>query len=109
MRAAAARIPVQGCSPQIFRCLASLPDPTYDIQSNLYIMEGAVQVAKWGNSLAVRLPKKIVAELGLKAGDEVNLVAAGKKALEVEKHDRRAEFLEQIRDFRFPLPADYRF
>jgi antitoxin component of MazEF toxin-antitoxin module len=40
-----------------------------------------MQVAKWGNSLAVRLPKKLVDELGLKPGDEISLVSAGKGAL----------------------------
>ncbi|HSC18982.1 MAG TPA: AbrB/MazE/SpoVT family DNA-binding domain-containing protein, partial [Rhizomicrobium sp.] len=32
-----------------------------------------MQVAKWGNSLAVRLPKKLVDELGLKEGDKLEL------------------------------------
>jgi len=31
----------------------------------------AVRVAKWGNSLAVRLPKQLVTALDLKVGDEV--------------------------------------
>ena len=30
-----------------------------------------MQVARWGNSLAVRLPAKLVAELGLSEGDEI--------------------------------------
>ena len=32
-------------------------------------------VCKWGNSLGVRLPVKLIEELGLKAGDEVEIVA----------------------------------
>ena len=32
-----------------------------------------VKVAKWGNSLAVRLPKQVAAELALKPGSEVGL------------------------------------
>ena len=35
-----------------------------------------MQVAKWGNSLAVRLPAKLVQELGLKAGDEIQIIRA---------------------------------
>ena len=31
-----------------------------------------MQVAKWGNSLAVRLPADLVRELGLKEGDQVD-------------------------------------
>ena len=33
-----------------------------------------VAVAKWGNSLAVRLPKGVSEELGLKPGKELDLV-----------------------------------
>ncbi len=29
------------------------------------------KVAKWGNSLAVRLPRKLVKEMGLKEGDQL--------------------------------------
>ncbi|MGB0513791.1 MAG: AbrB/MazE/SpoVT family DNA-binding domain-containing protein, partial [Wenzhouxiangellaceae bacterium] len=34
-----------------------------------------MQVAKWGNSLAVRLPAELVRQLGLKEGDEIALTA----------------------------------
>ena len=44
-----------------------------------------MQASKWGNSLAVRLPAKLVEELGLKEGDEIEVRAARKDALEVEK------------------------
>ena len=37
-----------------------------------------MQVAKWGNSLAVRLPATLVKELGLQVGDELNVVNARK-------------------------------
>ena len=33
-----------------------------------------MQVAKWGNSLAVRLPADLVRELGLKEGDQIDLI-----------------------------------
>lgn len=33
-----------------------------------------MRVAKWGNSLAVRLPAELVRELGLKEGDRIDLV-----------------------------------
>lgn len=66
-------------------------------------------VSKWGNSLAVRLPKKLVDEMGLVEGDEIRVVAARKGALEVEKVDRRAAFLRAMEQFRFSLPPDYHF
>ena len=73
------------------------------------IPDHAMQVSKWGNSLAVRLPKALVDELHLAPGDELNVVAASKKEIAVEKRDRRAEFLEAMKQFRFELPPDYKF
>ncbi|MDA9522289.1 AbrB family transcriptional regulator [Bradyrhizobium sp. CCBAU 11434] len=66
-------------------------------------------VSKWGNSLAVRLPKALVEELKLSPGDELNVVEASKGQLVVEKIDKRAEFLRQVEQFRFPLPEGYKF
>ena len=68
-----------------------------------------MQVAKWGNSLAVRLPKKLVNELELKAGDEIEIVDAAKNKLTVEKIDRRTEALDRMKARAWEAPADYRF
>ena len=68
-----------------------------------------MQVSKWGNSLAVRLPKKLVEELKLAPGDELTLVAATKDQLAVEKVDRQAQFLKDVEQFRFALPEGYKF
>ncbi len=38
-----------------------------------------VTIAKWGNSLGLRLPKQIVEELGLAAGSQVELGREGSK------------------------------
>lgn len=75
----------------------------------MYITEDAVQVSKWGNSLAVRLPKALVEALKLSPGDELDVVEASKGRIAVEKVDKRAEFLRQAEQFRFPLPEDYKF
>jgi antitoxin MazE len=76
----------------------------------MYIMvEVPVLVSKWGNSLAVRLPKALVEALKLSPGDELNVVEASKGRLAVEKVDKRAEFLRQAEQFQFPLPEDYKF
>jgi antitoxin MazE len=72
-------------------------------------MEKLMLVSKWGNSLAVRLPKSLVEALKLSPGDELTVVAASKGRIEVEKIDKRAEFLRQMEQFRFALPEDYRF
>lgn len=68
-----------------------------------------MHVAKWGNSLAVRLPKELVTALGLKVGDELDIVKAKGKTLTVEKNMRREEALERMRNTRWELPADYKF
>jgi antitoxin MazE len=72
-------------------------------------MEDAMQVSKWGASLAVRLPKRLVEALQLAPGDELAVVEASKEKIVVEKVDRRAEFLKTMEQFRFPLPEGYRF
>jgi len=68
-----------------------------------------MHVAKWGNSLAVRLPKALVEALGLKAGDELSVLAASRGEIVVEKRDRRAEFLKAMEQFNWPLPEGYKF
>ena len=69
-----------------------------------------MQVSKWGNSLAVRLPKALVDELGLKEGDELNVVAAGNGAIEVEtRQARRKAALERLASLNWTLPPDYKF
>ncbi len=39
-----------------------------------------VQIAKWGNSTALRLPKAVVEELGLAPGQEMDLSVEGGEA-----------------------------
>jgi antitoxin MazE len=69
-----------------------------------------MQVSKWGNSLAVRLPKALVEELGLKAGDELNVVAAKDGGIAVEtKEQRRQRALDHMATRNWKLPADYKF
>ncbi len=68
-----------------------------------------MQVAKWGNSLAVRLPKKLVEQMDLKAGDEIDIVEAARDRLAVEKISRRAEALARMAARAWPAPADYKF
>ena len=44
-----------------------------------------MQVAKWGNSLAVRLPATVVEALQLKEGDDIEIHIAGERVFELEK------------------------
>ena len=68
-----------------------------------------MQVAKWGNSLAVRLPASLVAALDLKEGEEVELHLVGDKQFEVSKKASPAELLVRLRHLRGGLPADFHF
>jgi antitoxin MazE len=69
-----------------------------------------VLISKWGNSLAVRLPKALVDELGLKEGDELNVVAAKNGTIAVEtKEDRREAALQRLASLNWTLPPDYKF
>ena len=68
-----------------------------------------VQVSKWGNSLAIRLPAALVKALDLREGDEVVLHAAGARTLEVEKTPTVKQLLARLRKFRGRLPKDFKF
>jgi antitoxin MazE len=69
-----------------------------------------MQVSKWGNSLAVRLPKTLVEELGLKEGDQLNVVAARDGAIEVEtREDQRRRALARMAARNWTFPPGQRF
>ena len=68
-----------------------------------------MQVAKWGNSLAVRLPRKLVDEMKLKAGDEIEVVKAEGREVAIEKIDKREQFLKAMEQFHWPVPEGYKF
>jgi antitoxin MazE len=68
-----------------------------------------MQVAKWGNSLAVRFPASLVAALDLKEGEEVELHLVGEKSFEVSKKTTPSELLGRLRQLRGRLPADFHF
>ena len=68
-----------------------------------------MQVAKWGNSLAVRLPASVVDALELKEGDEIEIHVADSREFGVSRKPGRKELLERLRAFRGCLPADFKF
>jgi antitoxin MazE len=68
-----------------------------------------VQVSRWGNSLAVRLPAALVQRLGLTEGDEVDLVPVDRRTLEVRAMQTRAEAVAALRALARPLPPGYKF
>ncbi len=69
-----------------------------------------MRVAKWGNSLAVRLPSDFVKANGLKEGDEIELRAAnGLNGYEVAKDDRRARAMRRIAELSVDAPPGFKF
>lgn len=68
-----------------------------------------MQVAKWGNSLAIRLPQSVVKVLGLKEGDSIEIHVADRRSFAVEKAPSAKQILERLRKYRGRLPADFRF
>ena len=69
-----------------------------------------MQVSKWGNSLAVRLPKELVERLGLKEGDDLQIVAADTTTIAVEtREDQRRRALDRMAARNWTAPVGYRF
>lgn len=68
-----------------------------------------MQVAKWGNGLAVRLPASVVEALELKAGDQIDIQVAGDRAFEVSRAASRADLLARLQKYRGRLPEGFRF
>jgi antitoxin MazE len=64
-----------------------------------------MQVAKWGNSLTVRLPAAVVEALELREGEEIEIHVAGARSFGIARKPGRAE----LREFRGRLPADFKF
>jgi antitoxin MazE len=70
-------------------------------------MESAMQVSKWGNSLAVRLPKKLVEKLGLAEGDDVDVTAADAQTIVISKSDDNGDFIVKLRGLQKPKPKGF--
>jgi antitoxin MazE len=68
-----------------------------------------MKVAKWGNSLALRLPVTVVKALGLKEGDEIEIHFAGAREFGIARKPSREDFLNQLRAYRGRLPRDFKF
>jgi antitoxin MazE len=67
-----------------------------------------MRIAKWGNSLAVRIPANVVKLLKLKAGDEVKIISL-LNGFEVIKDNSKAKALETIASFKGRLNKDFKF
>ena len=68
-----------------------------------------MQVSKWGNSLAVRLPAAVVEALDLKEGDEIEISVAGKREFKVARDRSKQKALHRLREMKWSFPADFKF
>jgi antitoxin MazE len=68
-----------------------------------------MQVAKWGNSLAVRLPAAVVEALKLKEGDQIEIRIAGEREFEISRDRSKEQALRRLRRLRRPLPRGFSF
>jgi antitoxin MazE len=68
-----------------------------------------MKLAKWGNSLAIRIPADVVAQLGIGPNEEVEIRVTGENSFEVTRDRRRQEALDAIRRMAVPLPPGYKF
>ncbi len=68
-----------------------------------------MRVAKWGNSLALRIPSAVVEALDLKEGDEVEVCIAGERRFDIARDRGRERALARIRAFRKQLPPGWTF
>lgn len=68
-----------------------------------------MRVAKWRNSLAVRLPDAVVKSLKLKSGDEIEIVVSGSRTFAVGRDRSREQALARLRALKKPLPKGFCF
>jgi len=68
-----------------------------------------MQVAKWGNSLAVRLPAVVVETLKLKEGDDIEIQVTGDRSFGIKRVASSGGLLSHLRKYRGRLPADFKF
>ena len=68
-----------------------------------------MKVAKWGNSLVVRLPSTVVEVTNIKEGDNIEIDVVGTRQFEITKAPAVLELLASLRKYRGRLPADFHF
>ena len=68
-----------------------------------------MQVSRWGNSLAVRLPADVVEALNLREGDEIVIEVADPHHFRIARDPRRDEALEILRKLGWSLPEGFSF
>ena len=68
-----------------------------------------MKVAKWGNSLAVRLPAAVVEALQLQDGDDIEIHVEALRVLTVVKKSGIEEMFARVRKLLGAIPRDFKF
>jgi antitoxin MazE len=70
-------------------------------------MEHAMRIFKLDDSLVVRLPEPLVKEMGLSAGDDVNVTAADHRTIAISKAEQDSDFVVKLRALQRPAPEGF--
>lgn len=68
-----------------------------------------MKFAKWGNSIAVRIPAEVVTKLGISPDEEAQIKVTGEFSFEITRDRSRQNAIEKLRKLRFVVPDDYVF
>jgi antitoxin MazE len=68
-----------------------------------------MKFAKWGNSIAVRIPAEVVVKLGISPNEEAQIKVTGENSFEITRDRSRQQAIEKLRKLRFALPNNYVF
>lgn len=66
-------------------------------------------IAKWGNSLAIRIPCSVIEALQLREGDDVKVTVADARGFVISKTKRNREVMDFVAQTSVKLPADFDF
>jgi antitoxin MazE len=68
-----------------------------------------MQVSKWGNSLAIRIPAEVAEALKLKEGDNIEIKALDEREFAVGLDRRKERAMDSIRNAGWIFPANFKF
>jgi len=68
-----------------------------------------MQISRWGNSLAIRLPAAMVKDLELAEGDDVQLSVHGRREFTISRKPGKNDILAALREYRGRLPENFKF
>lgn len=68
-----------------------------------------MRVSRWGDSLAVRLPRELVERMRLAEGDEVDVTAVDLRSVGIAKPETQDAVLARLRALQRPAPPGFRW